>query len=213
MLGDPRGCETFRHIRRPNSRITVFFRLLGRARNCIKAVRSNSSPAGFVQGDRVLRNGETSWHPPSAMTPGNPRLRIRVCPEPTATADVGEPPPQQNVRPVRDLMPGCHEAVGSSYCPREDGRTVPKLSDVARFFALQSRQIAVSFAGCLIFCFRRLTSVAISLPINRVPRMSPGGGDELTNQFAPVAQLDRASVFGTEGWGFESLRVYSLEVN
>jgi hypothetical protein len=25
---------------------------------------------------------------------------------------------------------------------------------------------------------------------------------------APVAQLDRASVFGTEGWGFESLRVY-----
>ena len=25
-------------------------------------------------------------------------------------------------------------------------------------------------------------------------------------QFAPVAQLDRASVFGTEGWGFESLR-------
>lgn|GEM_PF-3324387 len=26
---------------------------------------------------------------------------------------------------------------------------------------------------------------------------------------ASVAQLDRASVFGTEGWGFESLRVYS----
>lgn len=26
-------------------------------------------------------------------------------------------------------------------------------------------------------------------------------------QSAPVAQLDRASVFGTEGWGFESLRV------
>ncbi len=25
---------------------------------------------------------------------------------------------------------------------------------------------------------------------------------------APVAQLDRASVFGTEGWGFESLRAY-----
>ena len=25
---------------------------------------------------------------------------------------------------------------------------------------------------------------------------------------ASVAQLDRASVFGTEGWGFESLRVY-----
>jgi hypothetical protein len=24
---------------------------------------------------------------------------------------------------------------------------------------------------------------------------------------APVAQLDRASVFGTEGWGFKSLRV------
>ena len=29
------------------------------------------------------------------------------------------------------------------------------------------------------------------------------------NHTAPVAQLDRASVFGTEGWGFESLRVYS----
>ena len=27
----------------------------------------------------------------------------------------------------------------------------------------------------------------------------------------PVAQLDRASVFGTEGWGFESLRVYSRQ--
>ena len=26
--------------------------------------------------------------------------------------------------------------------------------------------------------------------------------------YAPVAQLDRASVFGTEGWGFESLRAY-----
>lgn len=26
--------------------------------------------------------------------------------------------------------------------------------------------------------------------------------------FAPVAQLDRASVFGTEGQGFESLPVY-----
>jgi hypothetical protein len=28
--------------------------------------------------------------------------------------------------------------------------------------------------------------------------------------FASVAQLDRASFFGTEGWGFESLRRYSL---
>ena len=28
--------------------------------------------------------------------------------------------------------------------------------------------------------------------------------------FAPVAQLDSASVFGTEGWGFESLRAYIL---
>jgi hypothetical protein len=26
---------------------------------------------------------------------------------------------------------------------------------------------------------------------------------------APLAQLDRASVFGTEGWGFDSLMVYS----
>ena len=30
-----------------------------------------------------------------------------------------------------------------------------------------------------------------------------------TKKFASVAQLDRASVFGTEGWGFESLRMYS----
>lgn len=30
---------------------------------------------------------------------------------------------------------------------------------------------------------------------------------------ASVAQLDRASVFGTEGWGFESLRVYSTYVD
>ncbi len=29
------------------------------------------------------------------------------------------------------------------------------------------------------------------------------------NHLAPVAQLDRASVFGTGGWGFESLRAYS----
>ncbi len=28
---------------------------------------------------------------------------------------------------------------------------------------------------------------------------------------APVAQLDRASVFGTEGWGFESLRARSQD--
>ena len=27
-------------------------------------------------------------------------------------------------------------------------------------------------------------------------------------QFAPVAQLDRASDFGSEGWGFKSLRAY-----
>ena len=26
------------------------------------------------------------------------------------------------------------------------------------------------------------------------------------SEIAPLAQLDRASVFGTEGWGFESLR-------
>ena len=28
---------------------------------------------------------------------------------------------------------------------------------------------------------------------------------------APVAQLDRASDFGSEGWGFESLWVYHLK--
>src|SRR5687768_6386733 len=29
---------------------------------------------------------------------------------------------------------------------------------------------------------------------------------------APVAQLDSASVFGTEGWGFESLRAYRSDL-
>ena len=28
-----------------------------------------------------------------------------------------------------------------------------------------------------------------------------------TRAFAPLAQLDRASVYGTEGWGFELLMV------
>lgn len=27
--------------------------------------------------------------------------------------------------------------------------------------------------------------------------------------YGPVAQLDRVSDFGSEGWGFESLQVYS----
>ena len=35
-------------------------------------------------------------------------------------------------------------------------------------------------------------------------------GIRLPSLRAPVAQLDRASVFGTEGWGFKSLRVYFL---
>ena len=30
----------------------------------------------------------------------------------------------------------------------------------------------------------------------------------MSKEFAPVAQLDRASVFGTEGWGFESLQTH-----
>ncbi len=29
-------------------------------------------------------------------------------------------------------------------------------------------------------------------------------------KFAPVAQLDRASDYGSEGWGFESSRAYQL---
>lgn len=33
----------------------------------------------------------------------------------------------------------------------------------------------------------------------------------MSKSYALVAQLDRASVFGTEGWGFESLRVYSSQ--
>jgi hypothetical protein len=47
----------------------------------------------------------------------------------------------------------------------------------------------------------------------RGPRPScqaPGQSLELAACRAPVAQLDSASVFGTEGWGFESLRAYFL---
>jgi hypothetical protein len=35
---------------------------------------------------------------------------------------------------------------------------------------------------------------------------------EIGNVIVPVAQLDRASDFGSEGWGFESLqaRIFSL---
>ncbi len=29
--------------------------------------------------------------------------------------------------------------------------------------------------------------------------------------FAPVAQLDRASDFGSDGWGFKSLRAYGMK--
>ena len=32
-------------------------------------------------------------------------------------------------------------------------------------------------------------------------------------KFAPVAQLDRASDFGSEGWGFKSLRAYICFIN
>jgi hypothetical protein len=31
-------------------------------------------------------------------------------------------------------------------------------------------------------------------------------------EIAPVAQLDRASDFGSEGWGFKSLRAYVLKI-
>src|SRR4029078_10400310 len=44
------------------------------------------------------------------------------------------------------------------------------------------------------------------IAINPAHRYDPG----TNRRTAPVAQLDRASVFGTEGWGFESLRVRSL---
>ena len=41
------------------------------------------------------------------------------------------------------------------------------------------------------------------------PPMVAGRQNRYDPSHAPVAQLDRASVFGTEGWGFESLRAYS----
>ena len=40
----------------------------------------------------------------------------------------------------------------------------------------------------------------LSLATNRCTLLSPA------SICGPVAQLDRASVFGTEGWGFDSLR-------
>ena len=33
-----------------------------------------------------------------------------------------------------------------------------------------------------------------------------------TNKYAPIAQLDRASVYGTEGQGFESLWAHKLKI-
>ena len=38
----------------------------------------------------------------------------------------------------------------------------------------------------------------------------PGLPRHLSWNGAPVAQLDRASDFGSEGWGFESLRVRQI---
>ena len=42
----------------------------------------------------------------------------------------------------------------------------------------------------------------------RYGRYRNGGADGIMKCVAPVAQWIRASVFGTEGRGFESLRVY-----
>ena len=42
----------------------------------------------------------------------------------------------------------------------------------------------------------------------RYERYRNGGADGIIKRVAPVAQWIRASVFGTEGRGFESLRVY-----
>ena len=39
-------------------------------------------------------------------------------------------------------------------------------------------------------------------------RIGPPAACRKSTKLAPVAQLDSASVFGTEGWGFESLRAY-----
>ena len=36
---------------------------------------------------------------------------------------------------------------------------------------------------------------------------------DVVTSFAPVAQLDRASDSGSEGWGFESLRAYHVGAN
>ncbi len=49
-----------------------------------------------------------------------------------------------------------------------------------------------------------LSSVVAKLQHN--PQVKLVGCVFGSNENASVAQLDRASVFGTEGWGFESLR-------
>ena len=55
---------------------------------------------------------------------------------------------------------------------------------------------------------RQDLSVALcDAPAEKSPRRR---GNRHDSYFAPVAQLDRASVFGTEGWGFESLRACFL---
>ena len=47
--------------------------------------------------------------------------------------------------------------------------------------------------------------IALALQVNRHGRTGA------TNFIAPVAQLDRASVYGTEGWWFESTRAHDAQ--
>ncbi len=75
---------------------------------------------------------------------------------------------------------------------REGGRSTMHAPQQSRQFVLKSPRF------CPLSCAFRTW---LSNPDKRW-RSSYNFGD------ASVAQLDRASVFGTEGWGFESLRAY-----
>ena len=58
-------------------------------------------------------------------------------------------------------------------------------------------------------------------PLIAEPSLKPENGAAYNTYYAswgwengaPVAQQDRASVFGTEGWGFESSRAYQIQGN
>ncbi len=68
--------------------------------------------------------------------------------------------------------------------------------------------LASGWQGCWIVESAGLASRHASVTIGRSQHAKSLAPPKIANEFGFVAQLDRASVFGTEGWGFESLRAY-----